>query len=264
MKDLTTVTTPTRLGPDLFRADVPDGWQQGRGAFGGLVLGNLVRAMLAFDAEKERALRTLTAELCGPVLPGPNLIRVERLRTGSAVSTIAARVERDGEVLAHAVAVLGRSRASDTDAIEAPRPALRPWREVAPTDLGDKGPTFARHFEYRALGLPPYSGARDAIASGWIRPLDPGAARDAAYVVSLADAWWPAILAQATTPRPAATVAFTLELIEGVSGLDPAAPLFHTARTLASRGGYLVEMRELWGEDRRLVALNQQTIAIIK
>ncbi len=28
-----------------FRATIPDGWQQGRGAFGGLVLGTLLRAI---------------------------------------------------------------------------------------------------------------------------------------------------------------------------------------------------------------------------
>jgi hypothetical protein len=267
MNDLTSVTTPTRLGPDLFQADVPDGWQQGRGAFGGLVLGNLVRAMTAFDGEETRTLRALTAELCGPVLPGPNLIRVERLRTGSAVSTVAARMERDGEVLAHAVAVLGRRRSNDTDCNDAERPEMPPWRAMPPSDLGIGGPTFARFLEYRSLGPLPASGSPHATgwcARGWIRPVDPGPARDAAYVVSLADAWWPAILARTTTPRPAATVAFTFELIDGVAGLDPEAPLFHTARTVAARDGYLVEMRELWGEDGRLVALNQQTIAIIK
>jgi hypothetical protein len=83
-------------------------------------------------------------------------------------------------------------------------------------------------------------------------------------VTSLADVWWPALFSRLTGPRPMATVAFTIELLDGLDGLDPAAPLFHHARSVAARGGYMVEMRELRGEDGRLVALNQQTITIIK
>ncbi len=267
MSDLTTITTPTRTAPDLFQADVPDGWQQGRGAFGGLVIGNLVRAIQAFDDDPARSLRSLTASICGPVLPGANAIRVERLRTGTGVSTVAARLERDGEVLAHAVGVLGRRRAlHDGDEFcEVPRPAMPPWREVAPLVFNEMRPAFTRFLEFRPLGAGPFTGAAaDAAASGWVRPVEPGPARDAAYVATLADAWWPAILTRFTTPRPVATVAFTLELLADLDGLDPAAPLFHSAHAVASRGGYLVEMRQLWGEDGRLLALNQQTIVIIK
>jgi hypothetical protein len=269
MTDLTTATTPTRLAADLFQMDVPDGWQQGRGAFGGLVLGNLARAIAAFDETDSpappRSLRAITAELCGPVLTGLNSIRVERLRTGTGVSTIAARVERDGEVLAHAVGVLGRDRALGTDFRDLERPAMPPWREVelAAARLSF-GPSFAQFFEFRPLGARPFSGAAEAVTSGWVRPRDPGPARDAAYVTSLIDAWWPAIFARLTEPRPMATVAFTIDLVEGLDGLDPASPFFYTARSLWSRGGYAVELRQLWGEDGRLVALNHQTFTIIK
>jgi acyl-CoA thioesterase len=33
------------LSSGIFEGEVPDGWQQGRGAFGGLVFGLLARAM---------------------------------------------------------------------------------------------------------------------------------------------------------------------------------------------------------------------------
>ena len=174
-------------------------------------------------------------------------------------------------MLAHAVGVLGRARGSDTDLLDLPWPAPPPWREVPAVPIENGGPTFARHFEFRPLGAAPFSGAASdvdgddsLVASGWVRPRDPGPARDAAYVASLADAWWPAILGRFTAPRPVATVAYTLEILDGTLGLDPDAPFFHTARCVACRAGYLVEMRQLWGEDGRLLALNQQTIAIIK
>lgn len=265
MTDFTRITTPTRLDDTSFQADIPDGWQQGRGAFGGLVLANLVRAIDAVDADGERALRSLTAEICGPVLPGLATIHVTRLRTGTGVSTLAARMEQGGEVLAHAVGIRGRLRSGDTDFCDIAPPPMPAWRDVPPVQLGGGPfPVFAQHFEFRVSGPPPFTGRAEPVASGWIRPRDPGPARDAAYVTACADGWWPSILARLPAPRPVATIAFTLELFGDLEGLDPEAPLFHDARGFVSRGGYTVETRQLWGEDGRLVSRNHQTLAIIK
>src|SRR5262249_47739555 len=154
-----------------------------------------------------------------------NAIRVERLRTGKGVSTVAARVERDGEVLAHMVGVLGRNRAEDSDFRELAAPAyMPPWREVPVVPVRPPiGPSFAQFMEYRTQAGPPYMGGGEAAVSGWVRPVDPGPARDAGYVTALADAWWPAVFMRMTTPRPMATVAFTLQLFDGLEGLDPVA-----------------------------------------
>src|SRR3954470_3250315 len=43
--DIARVTTPLRLDEGRFGFDVADGWQQGRGAFGGLVLAAMARAL---------------------------------------------------------------------------------------------------------------------------------------------------------------------------------------------------------------------------
>jgi len=52
-----------RTGPGSFEVTVPDGWQQGRGAFGGLVYGMLTRAMEQVVDEPARRLRTLTGDI---------------------------------------------------------------------------------------------------------------------------------------------------------------------------------------------------------
>jgi hypothetical protein len=210
-------------------------------------------------------LRALTAEICAPVMPGPNAIRITLLRRGTGVATIAARIERDGEVLAHAVGVMGRRRAPDADFCQLEAPALPPWREVQPVVMRPPlAAAFAPNFEYRPVGVLPFSGGSDAIASGWVRPVEPGALRDAAYVTTVVDAWWPAVFARMTERRPMATLTFSLQLFDGLEGLDPAAPLAYRARGLVARDGYVSEQRELFGEDGRLVALNLQTFAVIK
>ena len=45
MDDLRAASTLVPLGGDRFAWDVPDGWQQGKGAFGGLVIATLARAI---------------------------------------------------------------------------------------------------------------------------------------------------------------------------------------------------------------------------
>ncbi len=258
MTDFATATTPRRIAADRFALDVPDGWQQGRGVYGGLTLAALVRAMRG-----DFPLRSLTAELFAPVVPGTLEIRVETLRAGSGTTVVAARAAQDGGIAAHAVAVLGRARSADLDAVPARVPP-RPWREVPPLEPGPATPTFVRHFEIRSIGPTPFAGAADGRLSGWVRPRAPGAARDDAYLVGLSDAWWPVVMARFAAPRPTATIAFTLQIVGTLAGLDPDAPLYHECDSLAVRDGYAVEQRRLYGEDGRLLTMNQQTFAVIR
>ncbi len=263
--DLHTLLTPRPAAPSTYGVTIPNGWQQGRGAFGGLVIGGLVRALEASEPEPERQLRSLTAELCGPVVPGPAQITVEVLRRGSGLTTLAARLTQGAEVLAHAVGMLGRTRGEPSRRNYLPMPVLRPWQAVPVTQVQPPlGPPFARFMEMRNTGPAPFSGGTEPFVSGWVRPLEPGVGRGAAYLAACVDAWWPASFSIWSEPRPIGTIAFTLEITGTFEGLDPDAPLFHQARIVAEHDGYLVEMRELWGEDGRLMALNQQTIAIIR
>jgi hypothetical protein len=121
---------------------------------------------------------------------------------------------------------------------------------------------FAQHYEYRATGPLPLSGASEAIAEGYIREKNPPAHLDAPALVGRADAWWPALYAVEDTLRPIATVSFTLEVLADLTGVSGVEPLFHRARIVSNREGFFVEFRELWRGNTRL-ALNQQTFAIL-
>ena len=80
--------------------DVPAGWAQGRGAYGGYVVGTLIREIEKVVADPARKVRSVTAELPGPVLPGAAGITVDVLRAGSSVSTVRAQLAQGGEVAA--------------------------------------------------------------------------------------------------------------------------------------------------------------------
>ncbi|MBH23889.1 MAG: hypothetical protein CMH57_05415 [Myxococcales bacterium] len=264
--DLMTLTTPTRLSAEAWRWEVPDTWQQGRGAFGGLTVATLVRTLELALANPEQPLRTLTASLCGPVMAGAAQLQIEALREGSSTTVMAIRLLQEGELRAHAVGTFGRRRVEDGDWNTIAPPEMPSWRDIPnPAPLGPPlAPTFTQHVAYWPLGHPPFSGVPTERAQGWVMPKRPGPARDAAYLAALVDAWWPVHLISLKRPRPMATISYTLEILGGWEGLDPDAPLFHSSSSPASRHGYAHEERQLWGEDGRLMALNHQVFAIIK
>lgn len=94
---------------------VPEGWRQGRGAFGGLTLATLARAASALPETQGRPLRTITAEIPAAVLAGPAHVRVTPLRAGTGLTTIAVELEQNGELVAHAVLSFGKERTADLD-----------------------------------------------------------------------------------------------------------------------------------------------------
>jgi hypothetical protein len=263
--DLEQATRPRPRGAGVFDIEIPDGWQQGRGAFGGLTIAALVRAIELAAESPDRTLRSLTVELPAAVLVGLAEIHVEPVRVGSGQSTMTARLLQDGDTRAIAVAVLARPRAPGAATFcELEPPALRPWRDMpAPARLSG-APTFARHFEYRTDGPFPFTSGKEARAQGWVRAHNAGALEGGAYLAAMADAWWPASFTRAAAPFLIGTVAYTLQVVGTPGRLDPAVPLAYRAHVWAQSEGWFVEQRELWSEDGQLLALNQQTFAVIK
>lgn len=260
---LARATALEEIDGGAFRGEIPDGWQQGKGAFGGVVVALAARALVASERDEQRTLRSLSADLCAPALPGPVEVRVSTLRRGGSVSFLDARVTQDGALVARASAALAVARDVAPAAITSPAPRPPPWADapVIPVEP-PLGPVFARHYEYRATGPLPFSGSREAIAEGWIREQVPPDALDAPAIAALLDAWWPTSLTIEPAPRAVATVGYTMQLLTDPRSLPAPEPLFYRARGAASAGNFFVEMRELWAGER-VVAMNQQTFALL-
>ncbi|MEZ4365685.1 MAG: thioesterase family protein [Kofleriaceae bacterium] len=266
-QNLDDVLTATATGPGRYAYVVPNGWQTGRGSFGGLVVGAMTRAV-ADTVGAALPIRSITAEIPAPVVPGDATIAVDVVRTGSSVTTATVRLEQAGETRALATAVCAAPRAGAAGEVrwQTQRPPVTtPWREVTPLPyIAGMAPAFARHVEYRVIGPMPLAKAAAAELLGYVGPREVPTRRDAAYVAALADAYWPAALAVFSSMRPTATIAFTLELLESPDELDPAAPVLIQASSPVAHEGYAYETRLVWGEDGRLLARNHQTFVIIK
>lgn len=267
MKTLSQQLGARRIDDSTFAFDVDDGWQQGRGAFGGLVVGAMVRAAVVVTDDVARKVRSVTAELLGPVLPGACTLKIERLRQGSGVQAVRVRLLQgeNNDELCQAVVVTGKDRPGTPSWSTSSAPAIPDWRTVAQIALEPPlAPVFTQHFNFRVTGAYPYGGAAVASADGFIQAKQSQPSVDAAVIAALADAWWPAALATFIEPRPTATITYALELCRNLDDLDGTLPLFHTARADVAQDGYSVEHRALWTPDGRLVAQNQQLFAIIR
>jgi acyl-coenzyme A thioesterase PaaI-like protein len=279
-------------GTSSWRWDVPDGWQQGRGCWGGLIVGSVVRAAgRAADADDQRV-RHVSAQVLAPVPPGPVDVVAEVLRRGSGTTTVSVRVlgraagpqgVADGEpgLLAHAAVVLGRARAAEARADGEAWRQVRPpaalgagWAAVPLVPLGPPlAPVFLSRLALRPLRGFPGEGSDDGATEGWVA-VEAGAVADArereVVVCALVDSWWPCALVKVAAPRPMATLAFALDLPAPVQADDLVAadggplPLLHEGRLLAAREGYVTETRELWSSTGRLLAYNTQTMAVIR
>lgn len=254
--------------PGRFAWRVPSGWEQGRGAYGGIVLAAMTRAMLD-GQEPERRPRSLSASLMAPVLAseegGEAELRVERLRAGNAVTTTTASLVQGNEVKAHAMLVTGRDRASGRH-IANPPPALGDWRDVAVSDAvrPPLAPVVVQHWEIRALPPYPFGGGEVAETHAWVRPRIPWEETAAPELAALSDVLWPGSFAIERGPRPTATVAFHLAFGWPERRIDPSEPLFHRGVVVRGHGGYFTEVRELWTPSGELVCHNPQVFAWIK
>lgn len=270
---LTAATGAGAPSERTFRWRIPEGWEQGAGAFGGLVVAALIRAIEQSEPDASRRLRTVTGDLCAPALAGDSEVRVRVLRRGKAMTFLdAVLVQKGTDVVARASGTLGASRDLEPSAIEARggvRPAAtdaisyRPWRDVAVYTMPPGGPAFARHYEVRPTAGLPFARASEALVAGWTREVEPLDRLDAASVAARMDAWWPALFPAESKPRMAATVAFTLVFVADPRRLSPTEPSFRQGRVHSLHDGFFVESRDLWcGEG--LVLTSQQTFAVLK
>jgi hypothetical protein len=246
-----------------YEALIPDGWQQGRGAFGGVVFGVLLRAARAHERDQQRVARSFACDVAGPVMTGTASVKVRELRRGRSQTNLQLELSQQGSVLASAICTLSGERTGSAPSLapSLPPEASLPYEDalVVPPIAG--GPVFGQHYEYRNLGPIPFRGGQEAIATGFVRERADDAEYDPPALSALLDSFWPAIYAVSSKPYAMTTVSYNAQFLPGP--IAPVGdPLFYRARALTQQGGYSVEFRELWSRDR-LLALNQQTFAVL-
>lgn len=70
MDSFDTATVTSARADGRFVCDAPDGWEVGRGAWGGLVVGAPINAVTESETGLARVVRSVSAEIASPALVG--------------------------------------------------------------------------------------------------------------------------------------------------------------------------------------------------
>lgn len=264
-----TFSDATRVVPvsdGEYRWEVPPGWAQGRGAWGGLVAAAFIGAIDSANDDRERTVRSVSAEIVAPARVGTVTISVRMRRRGSALSVWHAdAVDAEGGLVGSLAAVLAAPRRDlpPTDAWGlAQMPVVPGPQDVPVVAVGPPlGPEFMQRMEFRPLEGIPVSGSA-ARTRGWARLADP-VEHTAASLIAMVDAWWPAFLPALGTPRPIATINFSANLCVDPVTVPADEPLLHTGWATAMHDGFASEARQLWTADGRLAVDNLQSVVLI-
>lgn len=246
-------------------AHVEEGWGQGRATYGGLVAGLLLSAIKATtDEGGTPPLRSMTVSFVAPVTAGSAGIEARVLRAGSRATQAEAHLVQEGQVGAAMLASFGGERESTvqvTPRVLMPDLPAPDGVEALPHIPG-MTPDFFQHVELRlADGGWPYSGAHTSHMQGWMRFREAPPTFDEEHFVSLVDAWPPAVIQMLSTPAPASSLTWTLEILGDIT----AAPDTHWAydvRTDHAAHGYAHTEAHVWRPDGSLVAISRQTVAV--
>jgi acyl-CoA thioesterase len=254
-----------RDGDHVFTVRVPDDWRQGRTVFGGMQVALAVRAMRGvMIADRGLPLRSLQATFVGPLPANAEVrLRAEQLRVGRAATHARCDLLHDGEVVCTTVAIFGAARPSQVS-LDIPRPGVG----VDPESLQDLPaapevtPAFLGHFGLRWVsGAPPYSGSRDPHTAIFVKLRDHDCTPEDA-LIALADSVPPPALSMLSTPAPASSLNWTLELLgdPGELARDDWALIGTEVR--AGIDGYLSQTSVLWGPRGHAFSLSHQTVAL--
>lgn len=247
----------------LFAADISPDWRAGRGPHGGYLAAMLLRALTETVADAARAPRSLTIHYPRAPDPGPVSIRTVVERSGRSLSTLSARMERDGSLCALALAAFSVPW-SAPEIAELDMPAVAP-----PDPLRDAGtlrvsgaPAFTRHLVFQQrLGNVPFSGSEQPMeVAGWLglaeeRPIDP------LSLAFFSDALFPPVLVRVAQPAVCPTVDLTVHFRTAPSSAqaaDPSELCFARFRSGAVHEGFFEEDGVIWAADGTVLSHSRQ------
>jgi acyl-CoA thioesterase len=250
-----------RAGAELAATVSPD-WRAGRGPHGGYLAAMLLRALVETIDDPARAPRSLTIHYARAPLPGPVAIAVTIERAGRSLSTLSARMEQDGTLVALALAAFSVPW-------PAPEIAELAMPEVAPPDPERKplapfegAPAFTRQIVLQPrIGARPFTGSDAPMEVGaWLglaqpRPID---------TLSLAfftDAVFSPPFVRLTEPSTTPTIDLTIHFrtpMPRVADPDPDELCFARFRSGLIQEGFFEEDGVIWARDGTVLAQSRQ------
>jgi acyl-CoA thioesterase len=273
----TAVQRVDRQGPDderaeaTFTADVSPDWRAGRGPHGGYLAAILLRALIETVADPARAggraPRSLTIHYARAPEPGPVSIRTVIEREGRSLSTLSARMEQDGSLVALVLAAFS---------VPWPAPEIyeEPMPDVAPPDpqrrsgklLFEGAPPFTQHLVLQPrIGVIPFQGASAPMEVGaWLGLAEPRPL-DALSLAFLSDAMFSPPFIRLTQPATSPTIDLTIHFrasLPRVANPNPNELCLARFSSGLVHEGFFEEDGVIWAADGT-VLLQSRQLAIV-
>jgi acyl-CoA thioesterase len=257
----------TATATALFEANVSPDWRAGRGPHGGYLAAMLLRALIETVADVQRAPRSLTIHYARAPEPGPVEIRTAIERAGRSLSTLSARMEQDGKLMALALAAFSVPWHAPEIA-DLPLPDVEPAepRVDGPRPPHPQAPPFARHMEFQPrMGTRPFTGAQAPMeVGGWLALAEPRPL-DALALAFFSDALFSPPFIRLTEPAVTPTIDLTIHFRASLANDPGRAPIEHCFarfRSTVVHEGFFEEDGVIWAADGT-VLLHSRQLALV-
>jgi acyl-CoA thioesterase len=253
-------TAVTRIDEGVFEGRLGSDWWIVFGPNGGTIAAMIMRALQSAVGDPERLPRSLTIHYTSAPKEGPLRIATQVERSGRSLTTVTARAEQEGRLVALAIGAFSLGRRSALEFVHLEMPDVPPPEQIEQLPYGDQYPRFMSNWDFRpAGGEPLWSGASEGMTGGWVR-LEERQDWDYPLITQLSDVWFPAVFPMLDAPNPVPTVDLTIHFraelpLEALERDDFAFVRFWTR---VSRHGFVEEDGEIWAPDGTLIAQSRQ------
>ncbi|MFT3854413.1 MAG: thioesterase family protein [Ilumatobacteraceae bacterium] len=255
-----TDTAVAALGDGAYDARIDHGWWIERGPNGGYVAALVVQALVAEVADPSRHLRSLTVHYLAPAVEGPAQLSVTTERSGRVVRYMSTRLRQGDRLIATAQAAFATLNDAGPSFADPSFPGYAHPDRLGPTPDPPGLVPMRERYEFRhVIGAPWADPGSTAESAGWIR-LAERRPYDAALVVAMSDAWYPAIFTRLTERFGVPTIDLTVHIrsIAALQRMQPDDWIAARFRTTVATEGLLEEDGQLWAPDGTLIAHSRQ------
>lgn len=238
-----------------WRGAIPEGWLQGRTAYGGLSAA-LALAVAQRSDEDLPPLRSAQVAFVGP-LAGVVLIRAQRLRRGRNAAWIQVEIESEAGPGLRATFVFMREHASRLDHVAGGAPGFAAPDADTRTYNGRPSVPFMQNFEFvdrRDASVGPAEWLR------WTRLRERVGLDTAVELIAIADGLPPAALKLIGGHAPLSSMTWQIDLL-GAPATEDGWWLLRTDTDYA-RGGASSQRMHIWNRAGMAVAQQMQSVAI--
>lgn len=246
---------------EIYRANIPENWRQGRTAYGGLTAALMLAAAMERFADLP-PLRSALINFVGPVTENPSL-HTQLERKGRNVTSIGARAQIGDKSVGRADFIFGAARTSaiDVDFPPPPAPAPETLPLFTPPALREMVPSFFHNFDTRLIaGGRPMQGEEGYIRT-WSRHKDPASRNGIESLLCIGDVLPPAAMPLMRKFAPVSSMSWIFNVLVDAPKTEDG--WWHVeSRLTAARGGYSSQVMRIWNTNGQLVVEGLQSIAI--